>query len=40
MPKPKELRSQGQSDSPTSIFAFAAEDLLAVRVLRLGITGR
>jgi len=39
-PKLKELKFQDQSDFPTNIFASAAEDPLAERDLRLGITGK
>jgi hypothetical protein len=39
-PRHRELKSQDPSGFPTSIFASAAEELLAVRVQRLGTTGR
>jgi len=39
-PRRRESRSQGLSGSPTNIFAFAAGGRHAVRVRRLGTTGR
>lgn len=39
-PKPTEWRSQVPWDSPTSTWGSAAEDLLAVKVPRLGTTGK
>ena len=40
MPRLKESKFQAQLDFPISIYASAAEDLLAVRDQRHGITGR
>jgi hypothetical protein len=40
MPKLRMSKFQDQSDYQTNICVFVAEELLAVRDLRLGITGK